>query len=79
MLTNHNIVQFKITMGKTHAVQVGDARQNLHETARDLLARHFAGHDSVEKIVWCVFHHLVPATALLDDVKSFDNVSMMKR
>ena len=79
MLVDDHVVELQVTMGETHAVEVGHAAEDLLEGARHFLLHHLARHDNGKQIERRVLHDLVPVASFLDDVQRLDDVAVMER
>lgn len=78
LVADNHIVELQVPMRKTHAVQVGDAVEDLQEAAPNLFARHLASHDNGEEVKGSILHHLEPASLFLQDIQRLDNVAMVE-
>lgn len=64
-VAHDDVVELEVAVCKPHAVQIGDAVQNLEEAASYLLSRHAARHDNSEQIIGRILHNFEPAALFL--------------
>lgn len=72
------VVEFKVTVGKTHFVQVLDTIAYLAEYAVNFRAAHLSRHDDTEQIERSVLHDLIIVAMVRNDINGLDDIGMFQ-
>lgn len=78
VFVHDTVVQLQISVSNAHLVQIGNALDHTVKAAGNLVAAHVTLHHGREELVLSVFHHLIEAIVLLDDVNGLDDVGVVE-